>query len=317
MRRIVLSLLLTAFATTAVAQSHPQRLVRIVVPFPPGGSYDVLARQIAQGLTERWGQQVQVDNRSGGNGEVGTVHVANSPPDGYTLLFWGDGVLITQWLNKSRSFDAVKSFAPVSLVARTAQLLVGRPTLQAKSLTDLIALGKDGKTDLRYATAGPGTPGHLAVELLMAKTGTKLRHIPYRGGALALTDLLSGQVEMVSTGLPALLSTVRAGTIVPLAVTTEKRSPALPNVPAMTEAAPGVYVDTWYGFLAPAGLPDTIAAKIHADVVAVMRSPALLARIEEQGFEFVGEGPAELRALMVRDLPRYQEMLSIAGVKAE
>ena len=181
----------------------------------------------------------------------------------------------------------------------------------------MIALGKDGKTDLRYATAGPGTPGHLAVELLMAKTGTKLRHIPYRGGALALTDLLSGQVEMVSTGLPALLSTVRAGTIVPLAVSTEKRSPALPNVPAMVEAAPGVYVDTWYGFLAPAGLPDAVAAKIHADVVAVMRSPALLARIEEQGFEFVGEGPAELRALMVRDLPRYQEMLSIAGVKAE
>lgn len=317
MRRIVLSLLLTAFATAAAAQSYPQRLVRIVVPFPPGGSYDVLARQIAQGLTERWGQQVQVDNRSGGNGEVGTVHVAGAVPDGYTLLFWGDGVLITQWLNKSRSFDAVKSFAPVSLVARTAQLLVGRSTLQAKILSELIALGKDGKTDLRYATAGPGTPGHLAVELLMAKTGTKLRHIPYRGGALALTDLLSGQVEMVSTGLPALLSTVRAGTIVPLAVSTEKRSPALPNVPAMTEAAPGVYVDTWYGFLAPAGLPDAIAAKIHADVVAVMRSPALLARIEEQGFEVVGAGPAELHALMVRDLPRYQEMLAIAGVKAE
>jgi tripartite-type tricarboxylate transporter receptor subunit TctC len=211
----------------------------------------------------------------------------------------------------------VKSLAPVSLVARTAQLLVGRSTLQAKTLTELIALGKDGKTDLRYATAGPGTPGHLAVELLMAKTGTKLRHIPYRGGALALTDLLSGQVEMVSTGLPALLSTVRAGTIVPLAVSTEKRSPALPTVPAMIEAAPGVYVDTWYGFLAPAGLPDAIAAKIHADVVAVMRSPTLLARIEEQGFEFVGEGPADLRALMVRDLPRYQEMLSIAGVKAD
>jgi tripartite-type tricarboxylate transporter receptor subunit TctC len=318
MRRLVLGLvMLAAFVVTAAAQGYPQRLVRVIVPFPAGGSYDVLARMIAQKLSDKWGQQVVIENRSGGNGEVGTGYVAGSAPDGYTLLFWGDGVLITQWMNKGRTFNVLQAFAPVSLVARTSQLVVANPQLPAKTLRDLIALGKDGRTDVRYATAGPGTPGHLAVELLMAKTGAKFRHIPYRGGALALTDVLSGQVELVSTGLPALISTVRAGKIVPIAVTTEKRSPALPDVPSMNELSPGVFVDTWYGFLAPADLPDAIAQKIHADVSAVTRSPDIMARLDEQGFEFVGEGPAQLRALMQRDLPRYQEILSIAGVSAE
>jgi tripartite-type tricarboxylate transporter receptor subunit TctC len=318
MKRLIATLIAVfVLSGMAAAQTFPQRLVRIVVPFPPGGSYDILARNIAQGLSETWGQQVVVENRAGGNGEVGTAAVAASPPDGYTMLFWGDGILIAQGLVKNRAVDAIKSFAPVTLVARTSQALVARADFRAKDLPALLALAKDGSVDVRYATAGVGTPGHLAVELLNAKSGGKLRHVPYRGGALALTDLLSGQIDLVSTGLPALIEHIRAGSIIPLAVSPEKRSKVLATTPTMNEVVPAVFIDTWYGFLAPAGTPDAVIAKIHTDIAAVTRGPAFVKRIEEQGFELVDVGPGELRALMERDLPRWLEIIALAGVKSE
>ena len=318
MRKCLLGLgLLLMLAGTAIAQPCGQRVMRIVVPFPPGGSYDILARSIAQGLSEKWSQQVLVENRSGGNGEVGTAAVAGAAPDGCTLLFWGDGILISQGLVKNRAVDAIKSFAPVTLVARTAQALVARADFRAKTLPALIEASKQPGADIRYATAGIGTPGHLAVELLNAKSGSKLRHVPYRGGALALNDLLSGQIELVSTGLPALIGHVQAGGIIALAVSPEKRMAVLPQIPAMRETVPDAFLDTWYGFLAPAGTSDAVTAQLHQDIAAIMRAPALASRLQEQGFELVDLGPGELRDLMMRDLPRWLEIIGVAGLKNE
>jgi tripartite-type tricarboxylate transporter receptor subunit TctC len=289
MKRVLTVFFLLCMATAiGPAQACPQSSVlKFVVPFPPGGSYDMLARTIAQALGERSSQKVVVDNRSGGNGEVGTTFVAKAAPDGCTLVFWGDGILINQGTVETRAVDILKDFTAVSMVARTAQTLVARV----------------------------GTPGHLVIELLNAKSGSKLRHVPYRGGALALSDLLGGHVELVSTGLPALIGQIQSGALITLAVSPEKRTPVLPDVPTMAEVAPAVSFDTWYGFLAPAGTPDPVRGKLHAEIAAIMRVPTIASKLVEQGFEIVDLGPPELRGLMERDLPRLMEVVALAGLK--
>jgi tripartite-type tricarboxylate transporter receptor subunit TctC len=317
MKRVLTVFFLLCMATAiGPAQACPQSSVlKFVVPFPPGGSYDMLARTIAQALGERSSQKVVVENRSGGNGEVGTTFVAKAAPDGCTLVFWGDGILINQGTVETRAVDILKDFTAVSMVARTAQTLVARADFRARTLPALIALSGRAGEDIRYATAGVGTPGHLVIELLNAKSGSKLRHVPYRGGALALSDLLGGHVELVSTGLPALIGQIQSGALITLAVSPEKRTPVLPDVPTMAEVAPAVSFDTWYGFLAPAGTPDPVRGKLHAEIAAIMRVPTIASKLVEQGFEIVDLGPPELRGLMERDLPRLMEVVALAGLK--
>lgn len=317
MKRVLTVFFLLCMATAiGPAQACPQSSVlKFVVPFPPGGSYDMLARTIAQALGERSSQKVVVENRSGGNGEVGTTFVAKAAPDGCTLVFWGDGILINQGTVETRAVDILKDFTAVSMVARTAQTLVARADFRARTLPALIALSGRAGEDIRYATAGVGTPGHLVIELLNAKSGSKLRHVPYRGGALALSDLLGGHVELVSTGLPALIGQIQSGALIALAVSPEKRTPVLPDVPTMAEVAPAVSFDTWYGFLAPAGTPDPVRGKLHAEIAAIMGVPTIASKLVEQGFEIVDLGPPELRGLMERDLPRLMEVVTLAGLK--
>jgi tripartite-type tricarboxylate transporter receptor subunit TctC len=317
MKRVLAGLILLCMAT-AIGPAHAcsqSSVLKFVVPFPPGGSYDMLARTIAQVLGERSSQKVVVENRSGGNGEVGTTFVAKAAPDGCTLVFWGDGILINQGTVENRAVDILKDFTAVSMVARTAQTLVARADFRARTLPALIDVSRRAGEDIRYATAGVGTPGHLVIELLNAKSGSRLRHVPYRGGALALSDLLGGHVELVSTGLPALIGQIQAGAVIALAVSPEKRTPVLPDVPTMAEVASGVSFDTWYGFLATAGTPDAVRAKLHAEIAAVMRVPAIASKLVEQGFEIVDLGPPELRGLMERDLPRLMEVVALAGLK--
>ena len=306
---------LMLWTSIASAQSYPSRVVTMVVPFPPGGSYDVVGRLIAQGLSERWKKQVIIENKGGVAGDIGAYRVATAASDGYTLLLWGDGILINQALLSKRQFDATKSFEAVTLAARSPQLLVARKGLNINDLARLLQVAKDNKTDVRFGTAGAGTPGHLAAELLAAKSQSALRHVPYRGGAPALTDLLAEQIELVSTGLPALISSVRSGAVVPIAVSSEKRSPILPDVPSMNEIVPGVFLDTWYGILAPAGTPHDIIAKISGDVSEVLKDANIRERLKEQGFEVVGSSPEELRSLMVRDLPRWKDIVELARLK--
>lgn len=308
---------LVSAVPASAADPYPTRNVTLVVPFPAGGSFDVIGRLIARSLAERWGYQVIVENKPGAAGDIGWGNAAKATPDGYTLVLASDGILSNEALTKKRAFDPLKGFTPITLVARSPQILVGGPALKAKTLAEVVELGRDAKVDLRFGSAGAGTPGHLVAEALAKVGKTKLRHVPYRGGLPALTDLLGGQIELVSTGLPAMLSAINAGTIVPIAVSSEKRFPSLPNVPTMAEVVPGVDVDTWYGVLGPAGLPNDIRDKIHADIVATMRTPTITSRLTETGFEFVGSDHAQFAAIMQRDLPRWREVVEMAGIKPE
>jgi tripartite-type tricarboxylate transporter receptor subunit TctC len=208
----------------------------------------------------------------------------------------------------------LRDFAPVTLVARTAQTLVARSGFSAGSLEEVIALSMQPDADVRYGTAGVGTPGHLVMELLNAMSGSRLRHVPYRGGAPALTDVLGGHVDLVSTGLPALIGQIRSGALVPLAVSPLTRTPVLPGVPTFAELIPGVFFDTWYGFLAPAGTPAAVTAGLHADIAAVMKTPEMAAKLGEMGFEIYDLGPDELGELMRADLPRLTRIVALSGI---
>jgi tripartite-type tricarboxylate transporter receptor subunit TctC len=277
----------------------------------------VIARFVGQGLSARWSQQVVIENKAGASGDIGSASVASAAPDGYTLLLFGDGILINQALVKNRPFDAIKNFTPVTLVARSPQVLVASPTLNVTSLRALIDLAKSGKADLVYGTAGVGSPGNIAGALFAARTNISLRHVPYRGGAMVLADLMGNQINLASMGMPAVISGIRAGTIVPLAISTEKRSSILPDVPTMNEIAPGVFVDTWYGVLAPAGVPASIVKKIQEDIAAVLGTPESVARLKEGGYEFIGSTPEELKSVMAHDLPRWKELVALAGLQAQ
>jgi tripartite-type tricarboxylate transporter receptor subunit TctC len=310
--------LATAFSQSSQAQErYPQRHVTLVVPFAAGGSFDVIGRIIARGLSEKWGQQVIVENKPGAAGDIGAAQVAKSAPDGYSLLLVSDGLLSNDALAKARPFDPLKSFTPITLAARSPQILVAGPASKIRSLSELVAQAHTGGRILNYGTAGSGTPGHLVVELLAKSGKLNLAHVPYRGGAPALSDLLGSQIELVSTGLPALLGAIHAGSIVPLAVSSEKRFPSLPNVPAMAEVVPGVAVDTWYGVVGPAKLPTNLRDQIHADIVSVLTSPTLSKRLIDMGFEPTNLGPADFEAAMARDLPRWREIVALAGIKPE
>jgi tripartite-type tricarboxylate transporter receptor subunit TctC len=314
-RLAILLMWLAIGMTGAMAQAYPDRVVRIVVPYPPGGSYDVIGRLVAQSLSARWGQQVIVENRGGVSGDLGSAAVASSAPDGYTLLLYGDSLLINQALIKNRAFDPVNSFTPISLVARSPQVLVANPALKVTTLPALLDLAKRDDSDITFGTAGTGSPGQLAAELLAVKSQAKFRHVPYRGGALVMTDLLGNQISLASMGLPAVLANIRSGKIVAIAVSSAKRAPQLPNVQAMNEVVPSAFFDTWYGLLGPAGMPAPLVKKIQEDLKASMGTPELVARLDNQGYEFVGSTSEELRTVIVRDLPHWQEVVTIVGMK--
>jgi tripartite-type tricarboxylate transporter receptor subunit TctC len=309
-----MSLCLTAAMTPA--QACPQgSILRFVVPFPPGGSYDILARNIAQGLTQQTGQKVVVENRSGGNGEVGTTLVAKAAPDGCTLVFWGDGLLINQGMVENRAVDILKDFTAVTLVARTAQTLVARADFRAKTLPALIEASKQPGADIRYATAGIGTPGHLVMELLNSKSGSKFRHVPYRGGALALTDLLGGQIDLMFISLVTGSEQVRAGKLRAYGVTSDKRQTMFPDLPAIGEVVPGFESTAWFGVFAPAHLPEEITEKLHATIVAALSEPRLREQLKTEGATAVGNTPKEFTAFVREDIERWAPVVKASGAK--
>ena len=305
----------------AVAQPagerYPNRPVRFVVPFPPGGSYDVIARLLGRHLSERWGQQILVDNRSGAAGNIGTEFVAKSKPDGYTILIFGDGLLINQSLYSHPPYDTERDFDPITLAAISPQMLVANPRLGAKNIADLVRLAKARPGKINYGTAGAGTPGHLAGELLQQLAGIQLVHVPYRGGAQTMQDVVAGQIELVFTGMPATLGQIRADTVRPLGVSSRKRSPTLPDVPAIAETIPDFHVNTWYGLLAPKGTAPGLIARIGDDTRAVLQIAALKAQLIEQGFEPVGSTAESLAATLRDDLPVWRDLIVRSGAHAD
>jgi len=302
-----------------VAAPFPAKPARLVVPFPPGGPLDITGRAIAQKLSEAWGQNVVVDNRPGAGGNIGADLVAKSPPDGYTVVM---GALSTHAVNPSlypaMPYDAVKDFAPITLVAVTPNVLVVNPALPVKSVQELIAYAKANPNKLSFGSGSNGSAGHLAGELFKVETGADLVHIPYKGAAPAMQALLAGDTQLMFDNLASAMPQVKAGKLRALAVTTAKRSSLVPELPTMAEAGvPGFDIATWFGLLAPAGTPKDVVAKWNADVVKILDSPEMREKLNAQGAEPAPMSPAQFAAFIAAELPKYARIVKASGARVD
>jgi len=317
-RTILLFVLLQAIAFATAAQTWPARPIRLVAPFPPGGTVDITARILQPSLSEALGQPIVVENRGGAGGAVGTEAVAKSAPDGYTFLLALSSHTINPVLSK-QSYDVERDFASVTLIASVPQLIAAHPNAPAKTLRELVAAAKARPGTLAYASPGNGTPGHIAAELLKLKAGIDIVHVPYKGGGPALADTVAGHVPFLFLTAPAGLPSVRSGKLRALAVTTVKRTPAAPDIPTVAEelALPDYAVDSWLALFAPARTPEAIVARMHGELVRALQLPAVRQRLLEQGADPVGSSPAELDRVVKAELRTWADVIRRAGIKAE
>jgi tripartite-type tricarboxylate transporter receptor subunit TctC len=311
--------LMVQASVEAQTRSYPDKSVRVVVPAPPGSAPDFLVRLVGQKLSEAWGQPVVIDNIVGASGNIGTERVAKSAPDGYTLLFNTIGpIAVNVSLFEKLPYDPVKDLAPISLVAKMPNILTVNPGVPVKNLTELIALAKKEPGRLRYGTAGPGTTQHLSGELLNTLAGIQLVGVPYKSSAQMTTDALGGQIEVLFHNAPVLLPHLKSGGLRGIAITSAKRSPAVPDLPTMAEAGvPGFEITAWFGFMAPRGTPQAIIEKIHTDVARIVASPEIQERILSQASEPVGNSPAEYAAFINAEIAKWRAVIKQANVKAE
>ena len=319
MARVVLLIWLALAATSLHAQSYPSKPVRVITPFTAGSAIDTLARVVGQKLSEVWGQQVVIDNRVGANGIIGTEAAAKAPPDGYTLYLGNISTLaINSHLYTKLPYDPVKDFAPITLAAGIQLALVVHPSLPVKSVKELIALAKAHPGQINYASGGNGSAQHLPMEMLRVATGINVVHIPYKGLGPAQNDVLGGQVPMMWTGVSNVVQYAQGGRLRVLAIGSQKRSPALPQVPTMVEAGvPGFDVEAWTGYLAPAGTPKDVIAKAHADITRTLSAPDVRERLTGLGFDVVGSTPEQFAALIRNDNARIGKLVKDAGIRAE
>jgi len=313
------ALALAASLSPALAQNYPTKTIRMIVPFPPGGTTDILARVAGQKITEAFGQQVIIDNRPGAGGNIGTELVAKAAPDGYTLLTDpGSTLTINPSLFAKLSYDVLKDFAPVTIIAAVPNLLVVHPSLPVKSVKELITLAKARPGQLNYASTGAGQSTHLSMELFKTMAGINVVHIPYKGSSPALVDLLGGQVSLMFDNMPSSLPHVKAGKLRALAVSTLKRSPAMPQLPTVAESGlPGFEVSVWFGVLAPAGTPREIVNKLNGAIVRSLQSPDVHERLAGQGAEPIGNTPEQFTAQMQRDLVKWAKVVRDSGAKLD
>ena len=314
-----LVVLLLAGGNTGWAQNYPVKAIRFIVPFAPGGGVDLIGRTLSQKLTELWGQPVDVDNRSGGGGNIGTDMVAKAPPDGYTLLMGYVGNLaINPFLFKDLTYDALKDFAPVTLAATAPNMLVAHPSVAAGSVKELVALAKAKKTALNYASAGNGTVGHMVAELFKIETGTQIVHIPYKGNGAAITDVLAGQVQIMFSAPAAVIAHVRAGKLRALAVASAKRESAMADVATFAETGyPAVEAQAWYGVLSTAGTPKAVIAKLNTEIVRIMQSLEVKDRLATQGYNVITGTPEQFREVMRTDLAKWQKVVKASGASVD
>ncbi len=316
---LALALALTVAAPARAQSDYPTKTVTIVVPFPPGGGTDTGARVIAQKLSERWKQPVIVENKPGAAGIVGADYVARAAPDGYTLLMGNIGTQsINPSLYKKLPYKPDTAFAPVTLVAELPLVLLVNPSVPAKTPKELIALAKSKPGELNYSTSGSGGSMHLAAVLFENASGTQMMHVPYKGGGPALQDLIGGHVNVSFATILESSSHVRSGKLRALAVTSEKRSPALPDVPTLAESGlPGFNSASWIGLLAPAKTPQPVVEKIAADVKAVLADPEVNKRLLEQGATPMAMTPAQFKTLIDTDRERYAKIIKEKNITAE
>jgi tripartite-type tricarboxylate transporter receptor subunit TctC len=316
---IIATLAAGAVATQTAAQTYPSKPIRVIVPSTPGGSVDMLARTIGPRLSERWGQQVVVDNRSGAGGGIAAERTAKAPPHGYTLIMATISSMATNVsLARNLPYDPVRDFAPVTLVASQQIILLANPNFSAKSVQELIALAKAKPGQIGFATAGNGTGGHLAGELLKLLAGIDLLHVPYKGSAPALVDVISGQVPLTLISINTALPQIKSGRVRALAVSGAHRSSVLPEVPTMMEAGVrGYESSTWYGVLAPKATPRAVVMKLNQEIVAILKLPDVKERLLADGAEPVGNTPEEFGAFIKSEIAKWAKVIKAAGLRAE
>lgn len=305
-------------AVHAAERTWPLRPVRIVVPFTPGGSTDILGREIAQKLTEALGQPFVVDNKPGAGGSIGAAIVASAPPDGYTLLMGHIGTLaVNPTLYKSLPYDPRNAFAPVALVARVPNVLVVNPAVPARTVQELVALAKAKPGALRYASGGNGSAAHIAMEYFKLRTQTDIGHIPYKGTAPAVNDVLGGQVELIMTGVPAVQQQVKAGKLRAIAVSSQKKVPSLPDVPTIAAVYPDFEAVQWYGVVAPAKTPSSVIALLNEEINRALGTPALKARLDAEGAEAAPGTPEAFGTMINAEIARWKPVIEQANMRPE
>lgn len=322
-RTLLFAIAITTFAgivfpAPAEAQTFPAKPVRIVVPFPPGGPADVLGRMLGQKLAERWSQSVVIDNRAGAAGNIGAEFVAKSTADGYTLLLNATSHVVNGSMYSKLAFDPIRDFTPVTEVASYMLVLVVHPSVPVTTLAQFVALAKARPGQISVANTGAGTPTQLAAELFKSAAGINLLQVPYKGAAPANTDLLGGQVVAMFNNPINALPFARAGKLRALAVTGVQRLLIAPELPTIAESGyPNFEAGTWYGFFGPAQLPPEIVAKIHTDVVAVLRLPDIQQKLVAQGWDSIGNNPAEFAAVLKADFDKWAKVVKAAGLRAD
>ena len=320
LRRVTI-IFLAALALTgpSAAESYPERVVRIVNPYPPGGSVDVMARLLAQRLSDNLGQQFIVENRSGGGGNTGSDSVAKAEPDGYTLLFTAPGPLtINQTLYSKLSFDPATDFAPIALFATAPIVLIVNPDVPASNVQELIGLAKKEPGKMNFASAGNGTTNHLSGEMFKSMAKIDIVHVPYRGAGPAMNDLVGGHVQMFFDLMPVVLPQVTAGKVRALGIAGAARATALPNVPTVAEqGVPGFDASSWYGLVAPAKTPEPVQAKLRDEVAKALKAPDMISRIRELGSEPGTAFGKDFGAFMAAETKKWAEVIRASGAKAD
>jgi len=312
---LLLALSLPFQVPVCAAQGYPERPIRLVVPYPPGGAADLIGRLLGKKMADALGQPAIVDNRAGGGQVIGTDIVAKAGPDGYTILQASITHSINPSLVRNLAYDSVKDFTPISLLAQSPLVLVVHPSVPANSVKDLISLAKAKPNVLNYASSGNGSGGHLALALLLELTDTKMVHVPYKGAGPALIDLIAGQVHLLITSPLAALPHVKAGKLRLLGVSSKSRTAAMPEVPAISETVTGYEASLWYAFLAPGGVPKEIVSKLNAAAKKGLASPDVRAFFDKQGVEVIGSTPGELATHIRDEIAKWRKVIKAAGIR--
>lgn len=301
-----------------VAQVYPTKSLRMVSPYPPGGGTDTLARLIGQKLSEALGQPVVVENRPGAGGVIGTEIVARSAPDGYTIMLASPSpIVVAPHLHKKLPYQPLKDLAPITMIAVVPAVLVVHPSLPAKSVKNVVSLAKSRPGQLTFSSSGNGGTGHLAGEMLKMMTGVDMVHVPYKGTGPAIIAVISGEVSMSFGNIISTLPHARSGRLLAVAVTTPKRSPVLPEVPAIAETLPGYSAGPWYGVLAPAGIPSAILTRLNREIVSILRSSEVSQNLSNEGADPVGNTPLEFAAHLKAETERWGKVVRQAKMKIE
>jgi tripartite-type tricarboxylate transporter receptor subunit TctC len=305
-------------ASRALSANWPLKMVRIVVPFPPGGSTDITARLVGNRLQEVWGQTVVIENKPGAGGNIASEMVAHSDPDGYTIFIVGPGLATNQFLYPSLSYDPIGDFAPVTLLITQPNVMCVPNSKPAKSVREFIAYCNDNRGKVTYASSGNGTTLHLSGELFKRLANVEMTHIPYRGGALAINDLLPGRVDVSFDNMPSIIGHVRAGAVRALAVTTKERVPVVPDLPTIAEAGvPGFDVSSWFGFFVPVKTPEEIIAKLNADTNAALAHASVKSRFDDLGATPRGTTPGQLAAFLKSEIDKWGPVIRDARIRVE